>query len=76
MSTFPFLTADGFDRACQDFLRRVDAAGGAQDLGWLGVEYMTSEVCETAFTLGHVQLLDTAGTAESSCRGKRRINLN
>jgi hypothetical protein len=44
MSTFPFLTADGFDSACQAFVRRVDAVGGAQDLGWLGVEYMTSEV--------------------------------
>ncbi|GAM36857.1 hypothetical protein TCE0_022f06280 [Talaromyces pinophilus] len=41
--TFPFLAADGFDIACKAFVRRVDAAGGAQNLGWLAVEYLASE---------------------------------
>lgn len=42
--TFPFLAADSFDSACKVFVRRVDAAGGAQSLGWLAVEYLASEV--------------------------------
>lgn len=42
--TFPFLAADSFDCACKAFVRRVDAAGGAQTLGWLAVEYSASEV--------------------------------
>ncbi|PCG98529.1 Autophagy-related protein 3 [Penicillium occitanis (nom. inval.)] len=42
--TFPFLAADGFDIACKAFVRRVDAAGGAQNLGWLAVEYLASEL--------------------------------
>ena len=42
--TFPFLAADSFDSACKAFVRRVDATGGAQDLGWLAVDYLASEV--------------------------------
>lgn len=41
---FPLLAADSFDSACKAFVRRVDAAGGAQNLGWLAVEYLASEV--------------------------------
>uniref|UniRef100_A0A093UYZ6 Alanine--tRNA ligase n=1 Tax=Talaromyces marneffei PM1 TaxID=1077442 RepID=A0A093UYZ6_TALMA len=43
-SMFPFLAADRFDCACKAFVRRVDAAGGAQSLGWLAVEYLRSEL--------------------------------
>ncbi|KAE8549794.1 hypothetical protein EYB25_008318 [Talaromyces marneffei] len=43
-SIFPFLAADRFDCACKAFVRRVDAAGGAQSLGWLAVEYLRSEL--------------------------------
>lgn len=42
--TFPFLTAECFDNACQAFLKRIDVAGGARELGWLAVEYLTSKV--------------------------------
>lgn len=42
--TFPFLAVDSFDSACKAFVRRVDGAGGAQNLGWLAVEYLASEV--------------------------------
>ncbi|EED20370.1 conserved hypothetical protein [Talaromyces stipitatus ATCC 10500] len=41
--TFPFLAADSFECACQAFVRRVDAAGGGRNLGWLAVEYLPSE---------------------------------
>lgn len=41
---FPFLAVGSFDSACKAFVRRVDAAGGAQTLGWLAVEYLASEV--------------------------------
>lgn len=41
---FPFLGVGSFDSACKAFVSRVDAAGGAQKLGWLAVEYLESEV--------------------------------
>lgn len=46
-SAFAFLAADSFEEACKAFVRRVDAAGGAESLGWSAVEYMASEVGES-----------------------------
>ncbi|KAH8693527.1 hypothetical protein BGW36DRAFT_300935 [Talaromyces proteolyticus] len=43
LSIYPFLTDAEFDCVCRAFLRRVDAAGGPEALGWLAVSYITQD---------------------------------